>query len=416
MNFYVSFFGCRTNQAEIQEWIIELEDLGYRLTDNIEEAEFAILNTCSVTEKAEKDVIKFINRAYKKSNIPWIIAGCSVNNMDGSLAKRYSQYLFLDNEEKGGIIGLIREKFPFSSNVIFHSAFRSRFFLKIQDGCNFNCSFCIVPSLRGKSISVPPEELLEKAAYYSSLGYREVILTGINLSSYGYDLFPRRNILELIRSLEKVRDIEIIRLSSLDPRYLDFSFVKELSRIKKMAHSFHFSFQSGNDQILRSMKRAGKVKNYQKILDDFLSFFPDANYGADFILGFPGEGEKEYLDTFEFAKNSRLNYLHAFPFSPREGTKAANLETIPDKTLRKRVQDFKELNRDKKLKYRERFRGETVEGILIDENENYSLVTTKNYLSVRIPPMKGMKQKLVQVRITRILNENLCEGNIVKNS
>ncbi|MEN8222398.1 MAG: MiaB/RimO family radical SAM methylthiotransferase [Acidobacteriota bacterium] len=414
MNFYVSFFGCRTNQAEIQEWIIELENHGYRLTDNIEEAEFGILNTCSVTEKAERDVIRFISKVYRKSNIPWVVAGCTVANSDNSLAKRYSHYLFLDNIEKKGIIDLIREKFPFNDNVIFHSSFRSRFFLKVQDGCNFNCSFCIVPSLRGKSVSIPPEELVEKAKYYSSLGYREVILTGINLSSYGYDLFPRRNILELIESLAGISDIDIVRLSSIDPRYIDYNFIKELSKIEKIAHSFHFSFQSGNDSILRSMKRSSKVKDYKKIMDDFSSFFPEANYGADFILGFPGEGEKEYLETYEFVKRSRLTYLHSFPFSPRRGTKAETMEPLPDKTVKKRVQDFKEMNRDKKLKYREKFRGRILDGILIEENENYALVTTKNYLSVRVPSSKGMKKRLVKVKITRIVNENLCEGTIDK--
>ncbi len=414
MNFYVSFFGCRTNQAEIQEWIIELENHGYRLTDDIEEAEFGILNTCSVTEKAERDVIRFLSKIYKKSNIPWIVTGCTISNNDRSLDKRYSNYLFLNNIEKKGIIELIREKFPFSNNVIFHSSFRSRFFLKVQDGCNFNCSFCIVPSLRGKSVSITPEELVEKAEYYSSLGYREVILTGINLSSYGYDLFPRRNILDLTKSLSKVKDIDIIRMSSLDPRFIDFKFIKELSGIAKIANSFHFSFQSGNDSILRSMKRNSKVKDYRKLLGDFSSFFPDANYGADFILGFPGEGEKEYMETYEFVKNSQLNYIHAFPFSPRRGTKAETMEPVPGKTVRKRVLEFRELNREKKLRYREKLRGKTLEGILIEEKDNYSLVTTKNYISVRVPTIKGFKKRLVKVRVTKIVNENLCEGEIVK--
>lgn len=414
MNFYVSFFGCRTNQAEIQEWIIELENHGYRLTDDIEEAEFGILNTCSVTEKAERDVIRFLSKVYRKSNIPWVVAGCTIANIDRSLEKRYSNYIFLDNIEKKGITDLIRERFPFSDNVIFHSSFRSRFFLKVQDGCNFNCSFCIVPSLRGKSASIPPEELVEKAVYYSSLGYREVILTGINLSSYGYDLFPRRNILELIEALSKIDDIDIIRLSSLDPRFIDYNLIKELSRTEKIAHSFHFSFQSGNDSILRSMKRSSKVKDYRKILEDFTSFFPDANYGADFILGFPGEGEKEYLETYEFVKKSKLNYFHAFPFSPRKGTKAETMEPVPDKIIRKRVLEFRELNREKKLRFREKARGKITEGILIEEKDNYSLVTTKNYISVRVPAEKGLKKRLVRVKITKIVNENLCEGEIVK--
>jgi len=416
MNFYVSFFGCRTNQAEIQEWIIELENLGYKLIDDISEAEFAILNTCSVTAKAEKDVFRFLRKGYKKSNIPWIVAGCTVSNNDDSLEKRYNNYTFLDNVQKKNIVDVIREKFPFNDNIIFHSSFRSRFFLKIQDGCNFNCSFCIVPSLRGKSVSTPIEELIKKAEYFSSLGYKEIILTGINLSSYGYDLFPRRNILELAKTLSKIEDIKIIRLSSLDPRFIDYKFIKELSKIEKIAHSFHFSFQSGNDSILKGMKRNSKIKDYKKILGDFYSFFPQANYGADFILGFPGEGDKEYSDTFDFIKNSKLNYIHAFPFSPRIGTKAADMEPVPSKTVRRRVLEFRELNKEMKLRYRENFRGKTVEGILIEENENYSLVTTKNYITVRVPTINGLKKRLVNVLVSKIVNENICEGKITKSS
>ncbi len=414
MNFYVGYFGCRTNQAEIQEWIIELENSGYRLTDDIEEAEFGILNTCSVTRKAEKDVNRYLSKIYKKSNIPWIIAGCTVSHSEESLGRKYVNYTFLDNIKKKGIVELIKKKFPFRENVIFHSSFRSRFFLKVQDGCNFNCSFCIVPSLRGKSVSYPVETIVEKAKYYSSLGYREVILTGINLSSYGYDLFPRRNLLDLTKALSKIDDINIIRLSSLDPRFIDYSFIKTLSKITKLALSFHFSFQSGNDSILKGMKRSSKVKDYKKLMEIFLSFFPNANYGADFILGFPGEGEKEFNETYKFVKNSPLNYLHAFPFSPRPGTKAAEMDPVSEKIIRRRVLEFRELNREKKIRYRERFRGEVVEGILIEENENYSLVTTINYLSVRIPSVQGLKKRKIKVKITKIVNENLCEGEIVE--
>jgi threonylcarbamoyladenosine tRNA methylthiotransferase MtaB len=413
MNFYVSYFGCRTNQAEVQEWITELETHGYRLTDDIAEAEFGILNTCSVTEKAEKDVQRFLSRTYKNSNIPWVVAGCTVSNNNGFLSQRFTNYTFLDNVEKKNLTERVMEKFPFTENVIFHSSFRSRLFLKIQDGCNFNCSFCIVPSLRGKSVSFPPEELFEKAKFFASLGYREIILTGINLSSYGYDLFPRRNILELIRSIAGIKDIDLIRLSSLDPRFIDFGFIRELGGMEKIAHSFHFSFQSGSDAILRKMNRSSKVRDYLKILEDFASFFPDANYGADILLGFPGEGEKEYMATYDFVKDSRLNYIHSFPFSPRPGTKAGKMEQVPAKTLRKRVLEFRELNREKKLKYRERFREKILKGILIEENEKHSLITTSNYITIKVPTVKGLKKRLVNARITRIINENLCEGRIV---
>jgi len=415
MNFYVYYFGCRTNQAEIQEWIIDLENNGYKRTDSLKDADFGILNTCSVTAKAEKDVIRYIEKIYKKTDIRWFIAGCTTTKEETSLSKRYKNYRFLNNIEKTKLVETIMDEFPLNDNIIFHSHFRSRIFLKVQDGCNFNCSFCIVPSLRGKSVSIPLETIKDRAQYYSSLGYREIILTGINLSSYGYDLFPRKNLLDIVIELDKIEGIELIRLSSLDPRFINFDFVKELSRIDKVALSFHFSFQSGNNSVLKRMKRSSKVKEYEKILSDFTNFFPDANFGSDFIIGFPDESETEYLDTISFIKNNGLNYLHTFPFSPREGTKAALLNRINGKTMRKRVEEFKELNKELKLRYREKFRKKIIRGIVISEDKENSLVVTTNYLLVKVPLIKGYQKRSVNVKITKIVNENLCEGRIVNN-
>ena len=240
MKFYVDYFGCRSNQAEIQEWILELENAGYMLTSAVEEADFGILNTCSVTEKAEKDIFRYINKVYHKADTRWVITGCTVSKEKARLRERYKNYCFFDNKEKENLVESIKELFPVEDNIVYHSAFRSRIFLKVQDGCNFRCSFCIVPSLRGKSRSLPIAEIVKKARHYSALGYKEVVLTGINLSSYGYDIFPRENLLNLIKELKKIKALEFIRLSSLDPRYIRYSFIKELSLIKKIADSFHF--------------------------------------------------------------------------------------------------------------------------------------------------------------------------------
>jgi len=414
MKFYVDYFGCRANQAEIQEWIIDLENAGYELCNDIKEADFGILNTCAVTEKAEKDINRFINKVYKKDNTPWVITGCTVSKEKDKLSERYKNYHFFSNDEKDNLTDMIKERFPVDHNIVYHSAYRSRIFLKIQDGCNFRCSYCIVPFLRGKSRSLHIPDIIKKAKYYVSLGYKEIVLTGINLSSYGYDLFPRLNLLDLIKELAKIRNLNFIRLSSMDPRYIKYNFIKELSSIKKIAQSFHFSFQSGSDQVLRRMKRGSKSMDYEKILDDFYHFFPDANYGADILLGFPQESEKEFSDTLEFVRLSRLNYVHIFPFSPREGTKAALMEQLPTHIVKRRVKELKEINKDKRVAYREGFIGKTLEGILIEENENYSIVITSNFLTVRIPPLKGYKKRKLKIKITRILNENICEGIIFR--
>ena len=338
MKFVVDSFGCRTNQAEVQEWIVELEKLGYELTTSPAQAAFGILNTCSVTEKAEKDVLRFIGKAYRNTRITWIIAGCTVSQDKTVLSRRYKNYFFFDNQEKQHLVQSVRELFPLDSRLIFHSSFRSRVFLKIQDGCNFRCAYCIVPSLRGKARSLTKKDIVAKVRHYSALGYREVVLTGINLSSYGYDLFPRETLLGMIEEIQRVRGIEIIRLSSLDPRFIKYNFVKELSVFSKVADSFHFSFQSGSDAVIRRMNSGGKSADYLKILFHFRKFFPEANLGADFIVGFPGESEKEFQETVKFIQSSPLNYLHVFPFSPRRGTKAATLDPLPVVMVRARAQ------------------------------------------------------------------------------
>jgi threonylcarbamoyladenosine tRNA methylthiotransferase MtaB len=412
MKFYVNYFGCRSNQAEIQEWIIELENSGYQLVNSIQEADFGIVNTCSVTERAERDVLKFLNRVYKNTHKQWIITGCTVSKEKDHLFNRYKNYIFLPNTEKNSLISSIMELFPVRDNIIYHSAFRSRIFMKIQDGCNLRCSFCIVPFLRGKSTSLSTAEIIRKAKYYVSLGYREIILTGINLSAYGYDLFPRENLITLIKELDEIKNLEFIRLSSLDPRYVRYPFIKELSYLKKIAQSFHFSIQSGSNMILRKMNRAMKSMEMKKVLNNFSKFFPDANFGADIIVGFPGEGEKEFQETVEFVKQNFLNYLHIFPFSPREGTKAQFMEKIPLNIMKRRVKELREINSNLRLNYREKFLNKTVEGILIEENENYSLVITSNFLSVRIPPLKGYKKRKIKIKIKSIINENICEGEV----
>jgi threonylcarbamoyladenosine tRNA methylthiotransferase MtaB len=412
MKFVAECFGCRSNQAEVQEWILKLEKSGYELTTSPGEAAFGILNTCSVTEKAEKDVLRFIGRTYRHTGIKWLIVGCTVSQDKTILSQKYKNYIFFDNVEKKSLVEAVRELFPIDNRLIYHSAFRSRIFLKIQDGCNFRCSFCLVPFLRGKALSLTTKEIVAKARQVAALGYREVVLTGINLSAYGYDLFPRETLLSLIEEIQRVRGIEIIRLSSLDPRFIKYHFIKELSGFSKLADSFHFSLQSGSDAVIRRMNRGGKSVEYQKILASFHKFFPGANLGADFIVGFPGESEREFRETVAFIQASPLNYLHVFPFSSRAGTKAAALEPLPPLIVRSRAAELKELGIQMKLAYRDHCRGMTFSGILIEENPNYALVVTRNFLSVRIPPVRGFKKKKLSVRIERVLNENLCEGKI----
>jgi threonylcarbamoyladenosine tRNA methylthiotransferase MtaB len=196
---------------------------------------------------------------------------------------------------------------------------------------------------------------------------------------------------------------------------MDFQFVKGLTKYDKLAMSFHFSFQSGSNSVLKRMNRKSKREEYFKLMDEFYKFFPDANYGSDFIVGFPGETEKEFSKTVEFIDNSILTYLHIFRFWPRIGTKAAEMnDAVPVQISRRRAGELKEINKNLKFKYREKNIDKIISGIIIEESEDFSLVVTSNFLTVKVPPSKGKKKKKVNVKIKSFINENICEGVLVK--
>ncbi len=414
MRFAVRYFGCRSNQAEVQEWAHLLEERGYQLSEDAGQADFVLLNTCSVTETAEREVVRLIAHTRPDNKPVWLVAGCTVNSARERLICRFPHCHFFDNEEKEGLIDWVLERFPVRSNVLYPTVFKSRLFLKIQDGCSFRCAYCIVPGLRGKSRSLPVEEVVRKARHFVGLGYREVVLTGINLSSFGYDRFPRQNLLELVQELSAIRSLAMIRLSSLDPRFLRYHLVRELAALPKVADSFHFSLQTGSDSVLKAMNRGGRVADFRRMLGYFARFFPGANLGADLIVGFPGEGDREFAETIAFLRESPLTYFHVFPFSPRPKTRAADWPTLPADVVKRRVRELRELSVERRMSYRERFRGQVLEGIVIEEEADHAMVLTRNYLSVRVPPIRGSRKKKVSVRLTAIPNDHVCEGRIVR--
>ncbi len=413
MKFYLEYFGCRSNQAELQEIALELEKKGYQLTTSLEEASFAILNTCCVTANAEKDVYHYLKKNYRHSKTFWFITGCLVNK-EPALKDQFPDCLFLPNESKPMLVNIICEHFPLQSNIIYHSGYKSRFFLKIQNGCNFRCTFCIVPFLRGNSESLPLPLIIKKARQISALGYQEVILTGINLSSYGYDLFPRQNLLDVVNEISSIRNIRLIRLSSLDPRFISYRFINALAKNTKIARHIHLSLQSGSEAVLRRMARFQKRSDMEKIINSFHNHFPDANIGADIIVGFPQETEDEFEETVDLIQKAALNYLHIFPYSARPQTKAFALKTIRPEIIRRRMQTLLEINREIKLRYRRKFLEKELPAILIDDRQDQATAITDNYLNITLKKARGLKKKFLTVRITRIINENLCEGEIVR--
>jgi len=414
MKFFVKSFGCRTNQAELQKWIRNLESRGYRYSSEEKNCRFGIYNTCSLTQKAEGKTCRNLKKHHQQyPDVPCVVTGCTVTRRERKLREEFPDYIFLPNSQKPHLIDSILKYFPNSSNLIFSSIYRSRYFLKIQDGCNFRCSYCVIPSLRGKSRSIPMQTLVAEAKTAAQLGYREVVLTGINLTSYGNELDPRENLLDVIEEISRLDLIRRIRISSLDPRMVNFSFIKKLRGFPKVAQNFHLSFQSGSNRVLRDMKRYLKRSDYFRIMKDFTGFFPRANFGADFIVGFPGEEDRDFMDTMDLARNSGLNYLHIFPFSPMEGTKAFFYSPVSNHIIMKRVRQMRDLNQRLKISYRERMRDTCWDAVVVQERSSGCFVLTDNYLRVRIDRLPGLKKRLIRVKVKGIIDESTCQGEWV---
>lgn len=377
MKFTIKNFGCRTNLAEAMEWADTLSNFGYVYTPNSSEADIIILNSCVLTKNAENEVRRWINKLKRQSQEQFVIlTGCLTESL-----KFGSDFIVVDNLYKGEIPNIIVEKFGIFGEKR-SAKIRARANVKIQEGCNFKCSFCIIPYLRGKARSVEEEEIIKKVKSLVERKFFEVVITGTHINSWGIDLSPKRDLLYLLKKLDGIEGLKRIRLTSLDPRFLKDSFIKGLKEISKLAHHFHISLQSGSNEVLIKMNRKGSAEEYNKILNLLREIFPDACIGADIIVGFPYEDEREFEKTFIFLKKSPVNYLHVFPFSPREGTPAFSMPQISEEVKKERVRILREFSNERRREFYRKFEGKKLPGIVIRKIGGKSEVLTHNYIKV----------------------------------
>ncbi len=287
---------------------------------------------------------------------------------------------------------------------------RSRAFLKIQDGCNAFCSYCIVPYIRGKSRSLEPQLVSKKMAEIVSSGFNEVVLTGIHLGQWGQDLLPSSNLLELLKFLENSKTLPPkLRLTSIEPKECSEELLKFLSTKKWFCHHFHIPLQSGDDSILKAMERNYTAKDYSDVVNSVRSLFPNSAIGADVIVGFPQETEKNFENTYKLIELLPITYLHVFPYSPRPGTKASLYKNTVTKSQKKRmVSILRELGFKKKLTFMSSQVNKILEVVLEKPTqEGYWLSTSSNYLPAMVYAPKEDKGALVRARITHLDKEKM---------
>jgi threonylcarbamoyladenosine tRNA methylthiotransferase MtaB len=390
--------GCRVNQSESELIEGNLKSHGFSKVGLSEKPDYCIINTCSVTAKSDYQSRQLIRRAVR-SGAKVIVTGCYSQLNADDIAKIDSNIEIVGNVDKVCHINTLLN--ITSCNDISYSS-RSRPHVKVQDGCNCSCSYCIVPLARGKSRSVHLEAILKDIKTFVESGFQEIVLTGIHLGSYGYDFSPQLKLSKLIKTILKETNIHRIRLSSLEVKEVDDELI-ELLLSKRICRHLHLPLQSGDDTILKLMNRTYSSKEFISTAEKILRYIPDICLGADVIVGFPGEGIIEFSNTKKLIDQLPLSYMHIFPFSPRPKTLAAQMNNrVAENEKKRRFIELNELNVVKKISYMSSQIGRTLEIVVEDKHDDTScLGTSSNYLKILTSACGATKKTCMNIRVTQ---------------
>lgn len=396
--FNIHTMGCKSNQFEsaiIEENLIEH---GYKKVQNIEDADIYILNSCSVTHKSDNEAMYLLRSAkHKNPNILTIATGCMAQIEKEELLKNDFIDFVIGNDEKLHLYDYINSDERFSANDILKQTefnkvelfdtTKTRASLKIQDGCDNRCTYCIIWKARGKSRSADSEFIVNQINNFAEHGFKEVMLTGIHIGQWGKEF--GLSLLDLLKEIEEKTTIERYRLGSLNPPEITDEMLEFLKTSKKFCPHFHLSLQSANDKTLRSMNRFYKTEDYLKLIEKINETFENPFLGSDVIAGFAGETEGDFEITRKNLLSSGLTQIHTFPYSKRKGTIGAEMENqVPDDVKNSRATIIKEISKEKLNKFIEKNLGKTLE-ILIekhpDKHSQNLKGMTRNYLTVQIP-------------------------------
>ncbi len=436
----IATLGCKVNQFESEALMASLEERGYSLVPFGEGADITIINTCTVTQRADFQSRQMVRRALRYNpNSLVIVTGCYSQVAPETIAKMSGVQYILGNAEKARIPDLLSlmqkvelpqiqvgdiQKETFFSDIPLHSFHRhTRAFLKIQEGCDARCSYCIVPYARGRSRSLSSERVIEHLRVLKERDFKEVVLTGIHLGSYGLDLTPPFPLEKLLRRLEEEETPHRIRLSSIEP--LDFSadLKSFLSQSKKVCPHLHIPVQSGDDEILKRMNRNYDRSFLFDLIQELHRRIPKLSIGADVIVGFPGETEEKFRKTYELIESLPFSYLHIFPFSKRKGTPASQFPHGVDVgKIKKRAEILRDLGKQKRQSFYRQFLLQELNVLVEDRKEKETgrwKGFSRNYIPVLIAPKNGVEgssewiNQECAVKVTDVTEKGLV-GQVVE--
>lgn len=397
--------GCKVNQYESSYFLETLMEAGYHPVSIRDRADVYIIHGCAVTARAAFQARQLLRRVQRRNPDALIVAaGCQAQLEGERIAEERLATHILDNHDKFNLVHRLQlpgslsqpvrssgdprglTTFPPQPITAMHSG-RARALLKIQDGCNAFCSYCVVPYMRGGSRSLPQDNVSTQLDRFLAHGYQEVVLTGIHLGQWGKDLVPQRDLAALLTGLNEGPLPYRIRLSSLEPMECTAPLLERITRVSWICPHFHVPLQSGDVEILGKMRRPYTPHQYAERIEELHRLFPQAALGADVMAGFPGETETQFANTCHLISRLPLSYLHAFPFSPRPGTPAASLpQQVVGPELKRRVGILRELSRQKKLAFQAGLLGQGVDVLAETELEaGWWRGTSENYLQVVFP-------------------------------
>ncbi|MEQ3153996.1 tRNA (N(6)-L-threonylcarbamoyladenosine(37)-C(2))-methylthiotransferase MtaB [Agathobacter rectalis] len=421
--------GCKVNAYETEAMQHLLEEAGYEIVPFTQKADVYVINTCSVTNMADRKSRQMLHKA-KKNNPDSIVvaAGCYVQTSEKEVLNDLSVDIVIGNDRKHDLVRLLEEysldsvndtvddindgKHDFEELFIDQTKEHTRAFIKVQDGCNQFCSYCIIPYARGRVRSRRFENVIAEVERLAANGFKEVVLTGIHLSSYGVDFEEATGLLELIQAVNAVKGIERIRLGSLEPKIVTEHFASELSKLDKICPHFHLSLQSGCDATLKRMNRKYTTKEYERGCELLRKYFVHPAITTDVIVGFPGETEEEFEQTKAYLEHIHFYEMHIFKYSKRKGTRAAVMpDQIDEQIKAARSEKLIALGHDMSKEFRKFYIGKNEE-VLFEEkavigDKEYFVGYTKEYVKVAKETDENLENQIVSGSISGMLTDEI---------
>ena len=405
--------GCKVNQYETNAMMQKMIEAGYEVVDFETKADIYIINTCTVTNMADKKSRQMLRRVKEINPEAILVAvGCYAQVAKEKLEQIPEIDLILGINEKNDIVKYVEQasKNTYVSDVLHQTEFldfgdvtyteKTRAVIKVQDGCNQFCSYCIIPYARGRIRSRKPESVIKEITDVAKEGIKEVVITGIHIASYGKDFNTEYRLIDLLEEIQKVDGIQRIRLGSLEPTLITEEFVTRLKKLSKICDHFHLSLQSGCNETLKRMNRKYTTDQFRHVVELLRNAYPEVHLTTDVIVGFPGETEEEFNKTYEFLKEIKFYKMHVFKYSPRSGTVAAKMPNQIDGNIKEeRSNKLIELSDENEKEYNQKYIGKEVEVLLEEREGEYLKGHTTNYMVVEMKTNENLENTIQKVTV-----------------